>query len=89
MSLLNDNPDLPPPRQAERGEIDTREKLAELDQAEIVRGYLAGWDDPTVPIAESKSFYHGWLNAQVDRGRMKSSDAQRKLVHEIVNRRTV
>lgn len=68
------------------GEIDTLEKLAELDQEEIVRGYRAGWDDPKVPIAESKSFYHGWLNAQVDRGRMKSSAAQQRLAHEYCQR---
>lgn len=69
-----------------KGEIDTLEKLAELDSDEIVRGYMAGLDDATVPIAESKSFYHGWLNAQVDRGRMQSSEAQRRLAYEYVRR---
>lgn len=72
------------------GEVDTLEKLAELDQDEIVRGYLDGFDKihgHEVPIGKSKSYYHGWLNAQVDRGRMKSSDAQRSLAHEIVHRK--
>lgn len=72
-----------------KGEVDTLEKLAELDQDEIVRGYLAGFDrrdGMDVPIGKSKSFYHGWLNAQVDRGRMKSSAAQQKLAREIVMR---
>ena len=64
-----------------KGEIDTPEKLAELDQQEIVAGYLAGMEDEHVPLSKSVSFYHGWLNAQVDRGRVRLSDAQRKLAH--------
>lgn len=69
------------------GEVDTLEKLAELDGAEIVRGYFAGLDDPSVPVNESKSFYHGWLNAQVDKGRMKISVAQQRLAREYVERK--
>ncbi len=73
-----------------KGEVDTLEKLAELDQEEIVRGYMAGFDKRNgmlLSMGESKSYYHGWLNAQVDRGRMKSSKAQQLLAHEIVHRR--
>lgn len=72
-----------------KGEVDTLEKLAELDQDEIVRGYLFGFDKKNgmlLPMEESKSFYHGWLNAQVDRGRMKSSAAQINLAYEYVRR---
>jgi len=71
------------------GEVDTLEKLAALDQDEIVRGYLVGFDKHhghEVPIGETTSFYHGWLNAQVDRGRMKSSAAQTSLAREYVDR---
>ena len=46
-------------------------------------------DGAKVPVGKSKSYYHGWLNAQIDRGRMKSSEAQRRLAHEIVHRRKV
>lgn len=84
MSLLDDNPDLPPPRKAEREEISLLEQLRQLSEEEIVAGYRAGWDDPTVPMSQSKSFYHGWLNAQVDRGRLKPSEAMRKLAAEYV-----
>lgn len=88
MSLLNDNPDLPPPlKREEREEVSLLSQLEQLVEAEIVRGYRAGWDDPTVPLKENKSFYHGWLNAQVDRGRMKPSDAMRKLAAEYVGKR--
>lgn len=86
MSLLDDNADLPPPRKQESEEVSLLEQLRQLNEDEIVRGYRAGWDDPTVPISENKSFYHGWLNAQVDRGRMKPSDAMRKLAAEYVGR---
>lgn len=87
MNILHDNPDLPPPRPPEeRGPIDSLAKLAELNEVEIVQGYREGWDDPTTPIGKSKSYLHGWLNAQVDKGRMKSSDASRKLAHEYVTR---
>lgn len=71
-------------------EVDTLEKLAELNQDEIVQGYLAGFDKSNgmdVPIGKSKSYYHGWLNAQVDRGRMKSSKAQQLLAEAIVSRK--
>ena len=85
-STANTTDDLATEQKVGKGEVDTLEKLAELDEAEIVRGYKAGWDDPMVPIAESKGFYHGWLNAQVDRGRMKSSEAQRRLAYEYVRR---
>ena len=69
------------------GEISTLEELAELDGDEIVLGYTEGYDDPKVPIGKSRSYYHGWLNAQVDRGRMKASEAQRRLVGACAGRR--
>lgn len=68
------------------GEVDTLAKLDELDGVEIMRGYLAGTKDATIPVGESKSFYHGWLNAQVDAGRMKISVAQQRLAREYVAR---
>ena len=71
------------------GEIDTLEKLSALNEDEIVQGYLAGFDKKNgmdVPIGKSNSYYHGWLNAQVDRGRMKSSAAQTALAYEYVRR---
>ena len=58
-----------------------------MNNDEIVAGYSAGMDDPSVPIGKSKSYMHGWLNAQVDRGRMKPSEAMRKLAHEYVRAR--
>ena len=69
-----------------KGEIDTLEKLNALDQEEVVAGYMGGWDDPSLPIGKSPGYMHGWLNAQVDKGRMKSSEAMRRLANEYVNR---
>lgn len=86
MNVLDENPDLPPPRKQESDEIDSLEKLAALDEADILQGYREGWDDPRIPIGKSKSYMHGWLNAQVDRGRMKGSAASAKLASEYVGR---
>lgn len=87
MNVLEENPDLPPPRKQESEEIDTLEKLNALNDAEIVQGYREGWDDPRIPIGMSKSYMHGWLNAQVDQRRMKGSAAGAKLASEYVNRK--
>ena len=69
-----------------KGEIDTIEKLYALNQDEIVQGYREGWRNRDIPIGKSASYMHGWLNAQVDCRYMESSEAQRKLAHDIVSR---
>ena len=69
-----------------KGEIDTLEKLDALDSDEIKAGYYEGWTEPAIPIGKSASYMHGWLNAQVDKGRMQPSEAMRRLAHEYVRR---
>ena len=52
-----------------------------VNDDECVRGYL--WSNP-LPLDASFSFIHGWLNAMVDCGKFKSSEAQRELAHDFV-----
>lgn len=74
------------PKKVGKGEVSLLDQLREMVEAEIVAGYRAGWDDSTPPSGKSKSFIHGWLNAQVDRGRMQPSEAMRRLAAEYVGR---
>lgn len=69
-----------------RKEIGLLEQLQQLNDEEIILGYREGGSDPKPPIGKSKSYLHGWLNAQVDAGRMKPSEAMRKLAYEYVRR---
>ena len=88
-SPIDTDEQYPPLGRTDRSEVDTLEKLASLNQADIVRGYLVGFDKvhgAEIPIGENRAFLHGWLNAQVDRGRMKSSSAQMKLAAAYVAR---
>lgn len=67
-----------------KGEVSLLDQLKQLVEDEIVLGYREGWDDPKPPTDKSRSYVHGWLNAQVDRGRMQPSEAMRRLAHEYV-----
>ena len=80
---MYDDPEIP--RRAPAGEVRTVAELRTLNDDEVVAGYRHGWDDPSAPIGASRSFLHGWLNAQVDKGRAQASAAQQALVREAVN----
>lgn len=65
--------------------IKTKAELDLLDEQEMVSGYLHGLHCPDEPGSDkSRSFWHGWRNAQVDRGRVAIDDAQMMLAREIV-----
>lgn len=70
----------------ETDEVKTLAELRGLDSDEMVRGYITGFDRNAIfPVdGGNKSFIHGWLNGQVDCGRLQSSDAQRELARLIV-----
>lgn len=67
-------------------EVRTLTELDSLDTKEVVAGYMCGNAREPFPENPSKSFIHGWLNSQVDRGRVAISDAQRELVRAYVRR---
>lgn len=65
--------------------VRTKEELALLDGDDILAGYRAGLDGGEEPgTAFSRSYWHGWRNAQVDRGRAPIDDAQTQLAREVV-----
>lgn len=67
-------------------EVTSLEELAALDESEMLAGYHAGYGKGTVPDGASRSFMHGYLNGQADRGRVAITPAQRKLAELYVNR---
>lgn len=67
--------------------VRTKEELALLNDDDILAGYMAGLDGCQEPgTAFSRSYWHGWRNAQVDRGRIPIDDAQCQLAREVVGR---
>lgn len=67
--------------------VRTKAGLDLLDEDEILQGYWEGLDGADQPGSDkSRSYWHGWRNAQVDRGRAKADDAQRQLARECVGR---
>lgn len=73
---------VPSPR-PEREPVTSPEELALLDSAEIVEGYLDGFNGDAEPgDNRSKSYWHGWRNGAGDRNRTVDA-AQRKLAHAL------
>lgn len=69
--------------------VKTKAELNLLDEQEMVSGYLYGLNCANEPGSDkSKSFWHGWRNAQVDRGRISIDDAQMMLAREVVGKYT-
>ena len=54
-----------------------------LNEAEVLSGYLVGFEGQPVPASDSsRSFYHGWRNGRVDAGYCCADFAQIALVEE-------
>ena len=67
----------------DRQPVTTAEELATLDPVEIYEGYMDGLKDEPAPGGNrSKSYWHGWRNAQNDRNRT-SDKAQRDLARAV------
>ena len=65
--------------------VETVADLNNLDDDEILAGYISGLtfsDDPGSD--KSRSFWHGWRNAQTDKGRTSLDIYQQRLAHELV-----
>lgn len=68
----------------ERTPVRTIAELSYLDSDEIVAGYRDGFAGEPCGGNRSRSYWHGWRNAQIDKGRMPPDDAARSLAAETV-----
>jgi hypothetical protein len=72
---------------SEYAPVCTKAELELLDDAEVVEGYLYGFNGGAEPGSNrSRSFWHGWRNGQVDGKHTGIDDAQMRLAREIVGR---
>lgn len=68
--------------------VETKAELDALCGDEVLAGYLHGLDCADEPGSDrSKAYWHGWRNAQADRGRMPVDIHQRRLVIEYLGAR--
>lgn len=57
--------------------------LGALDVEDCVAGYRAGWDGAPEPGSDkSKSYWHGWRNAMMDKGKLPLDESARNLAAE-------
>lgn len=61
------------------------EELALLDQDAIVAGYLDGMRNPDEPGSDKcRGYWHGWRNAQIDKGRIPMDGEAGRLARSIL-----
>jgi hypothetical protein len=69
--------------------VETLADLDLLDEDEIVRGYREGCKCADEPGSDkSRSYWHGWRNAQTDKGRAQPDIHQQRLVAQYVGARS-
>ena len=72
----------------ERVPVEDIATLRELDERDILHGYLAGLAGREEPGVEfNRAYWHGWRNGMRDKGRIPGDAAMAKLAHEIVQSR--
>ena len=60
--------------------VRTTEDFHTLDRADVLLGYMDGFDGGPAPGSDrSRSYCHGWRNGMVDSGRCDPDDAQHAL----------
>lgn len=64
--------------------ITTVKALNQLDSDLMVSGYRAGYKNLPDYTQRDQSYWHGYLNGQVDGHHMQKSDEQRILAREVV-----
>jgi hypothetical protein len=70
---------------SEYAPVRTKDELSQLDEAEMLAGYYAGFSgDPEPGSDRSRSFWHGWRNGRVDGGHDQIDCHQVKLAREVV-----
>ena len=63
--------------------VATLADLKNLDEDEILAGYREGLTCDAEPGSDkSRGYWHGWRNAQMDRGRMQHDASSSRLVRE-------
>lgn len=69
--------------------VTTVEQLDALDSDRMLAGYLAGFNNEPNYTERSQSYWHGYMNGQVDAGHMPISNEQCALASAVVaSRRT-
>lgn len=58
--------------------------LNTLDEAEIIEGYRDAFDGGDCGDNRSRSYWHGWRNGMMDRGRMPKDEHAAALAHEVI-----
>ena len=67
--------------------VSTLTDLNNLDQDEVLQGYRSGWDGLSEPESDkSRSFWHGWRNAMIDKQIIPSDEECANLAEEYVRR---
>ena len=67
--------------------ITTKEQAEALDNSLCVKGYLAGLKDQQPDYTQKdQAYWHGYLNGQVDCGKMKPSLEQQALAKDCVSK---
>lgn len=62
-------------------------ELPALDSDDCLAGYRAGLGDAPEPGSDkSRSYWHGWRNGMMDKGRMPHDEAACNLVREYVRK---
>lgn len=65
--------------------VATLSDLEKLDADEMLDGYRAGLaEEPQPGSDKSKSFWHGWRNGMMDRGKLPHDRASTQLCQEYV-----
>ena len=68
--------------------VETVADLNSLDVDEIVQGYRDGWTCSDEPGNDkSRGYWHGWKNAQTDKGRAQPDAHQQRLVRDLLGAR--
>lgn len=65
--------------------VSTLDELDSLEESLVVAGYKWGLDNAWEPES-SRSFWHGWRNAQIDRGRIPPDVESTSLARAVVDR---
>lgn len=66
-------------------QITTMKQLSELDEEEVVEGYLDGLKgEPKPGNNRSLSYKHGWNNGAVDAGYQEKTPTQAVLAHDYI-----
>lgn len=64
--------------------VSTMAALETLDDTEIHEGYRDGFDGEPCGDNRSRSYWHGWRNGMIDKGRLQPDWAGMMLVKEYV-----